>query len=365
MRPFARGVVMLLLAGAVLTFITAGIMMLIGISKVVQDPNAEPTCDKETMRPGTECVHYAPNSLKEIGSTSYAAALEEQRNIRREGVHYLELAGATAVGCVVVFAGSVLALGALETELTGSNRSATKEFGFRGGTQQPHSGGSFVDIGRTYESRGDLYAAEECYRRGATLGDSAAMDRLARLLHDRVAVQGTFARWRNRARNRATLHEVQMWLRESAGAGNAQAMAALGALLEEQGAGVEAERWYRLAINAGDSSALNNLGLLLFRRGDHSGARQCWNRAAAAGSTAALRNLKSLPPGPALPRPMAGPPRPGAIPSASYANLLTLVAGDRATADRLIEYERQQAPDAGRQELIRKAIDRLHHDRNR
>ncbi len=385
MRAVARGVVMLLLVGAVLAFIGAGISVLIGVGKVLQDPDAEPTCDKKTMRPGTECVHYKANSMTEVGSTSYAEALEEQRGVRREGVEYLEVAGAMAGGSVVVFVGGAFVLGALDGEQTGarglrrgrrvwseasgSTRSGAMGFdGRRGMSQEPEGGGSFVDIGRTYEARGELFAAEECYRRGAVLGDTAAMDRLARLLHDRVAGQSAFVRWRNRGRNRVVLAEAEMWLREAAGAGNAQAMAALGALLEEQGAGVEAERWYRLAINGGDGSAMNNLGLLLFRRGDHAGARQWWNRAAAAGSAAALRNLKALPAGTPLPAragPVVGPTRPGSMPSGTYADLLRLVMNDRATADRLIEYERQLTPQAGRPELIHRAIDRLRHDRNR
>ncbi len=154
-----------------------------------------------------------------------------------------------------------------------------------------------------------------------------------------------------------------MLLRMAATAGNPQAMAALGALLDEQGEGREAEYWYRQAITGGEDSAMNNLGLLLYSRGDHAGARQWWTRAARAGSSAAMRNLSKLPIGPLAPFQSSHPTAP--IPSGNYAYLLTLVMGNRSTADDLIEFERQQSPRAPRHELIRRAIDRLHHDRNR
>ncbi|QOW34982.1 tetratricopeptide repeat protein [Nocardia seriolae] len=237
-----------------------------------------------------------------------------------------------------------------------------------GGMAYP-DGEALVELGRVYEARGDVGAAEQCYRQGAAQGDTAAMDRLARLLYDRVAVQGRFERWRNRDRNDSARREARMWLRTAADAGNAQAMAALGALLDEQGERAEAEQWYLRAVEAGESSAMNNLGLLLYRRGDFAGAGYWWHCAAAAGSAAAVRNLRELPPGMPIgppPTPVSGhPSRSGSIPSGRYAELLALVMSDRATADRLIEYERQQAPQASLGELIDKAIDRLGHDRNR
>lgn len=57
---------------------------------------------------------------------------------------------------------------------------------------------------------------------------------------------------------------------------------------------------------------------------------------------------------PSQQRPRRGPQLPD-----RYSYLVLLVQGDRATADRLIEYERRNAPDCDRAELIERAIDRL------
>ena len=46
----------------------------------------------------------------------------------------------------------------------------------------------------------------------------------------------------------------------------------------------------------------------------------------------------------------------------SYEDLLSMVRGDRAIADRLIEFERKKAPRADRNELIKRAIERWIHD---
>ena len=46
----------------------------------------------------------------------------------------------------------------------------------------------------------------------------------------------------------------------------------------------------------------------------------------------------------------------------SYENLLRKVGGDILTAERLIEYERRRAPNASREELIRRAIERWEDD---
>jgi hypothetical protein len=45
-----------------------------------------------------------------------------------------------------------------------------------------------------------------------------------------------------------------------------------------------------------------------------------------------------------------------------YQDLLSKVRGDAATAERLIEYERERAPNASREELIRRAIERWEDD---
>jgi uncharacterized protein YcfJ len=51
--------------------------------------------------------------------------------------------------------------------------------------------------------------------------------------------------------------------------------------------------------------------------------------------------------------------------SDAYRRLLRMTMGDRAQAERLIRYERRYAPDASREELIQRAIDRLEYDRMR
>jgi len=56
-----------------------------------------------------------------------------------------------------------------------------------------------------------------------------------------------------------------------------------------------------------------------------------------------------------------GPRPPASTPSPKnadlYQELLTKVRGNRAIADRLIEFERKKAPAADRNELIRRAIE--------
>ncbi len=51
--------------------------------------------------------------------------------------------------------------------------------------------------------------------------------------------------------------------------------------------------------------------------------------------------------------------------SPAYRQLLRMTMGDREQAERLIRYERRYAPDAGREQLIQRAIDRLEYDRMR
>jgi tetratricopeptide (TPR) repeat protein len=52
-------------------------------------------------------------------------------------------------------------------------------------------------------------------------------------------------------------------------------------------------------------------------------------------------------------------PRPGPQPPDRYSYLVLLVHGENGVADRLIEYERRNAPDCDRGELIERAIERL------
>jgi TPR repeat protein len=234
-----------------------------------------------------------------------------------------------------------------------------------------------ADFGRQCERRGDFAEAEQWYRKGAGLGSVSAMNRLARLLHDRVAAQGQLQGLLHRTRTANRLAEALLWFRKAADAGNTDAMAALGALLDEDGQHDEAERWYRRAIDAGDRSTMNNLGLLLFHRGDYAEAERWWRRAAAAGSAAAEQNLQRLPNRIAAPverrpstpamrtavTPSAPPPTPA--PPDNYQTLLTMVMGDRAAAEGLIEFEQRQLPTANRENWIRRAIERLRHDRHR
>lgn len=49
--------------------------------------------------------------------------------------------------------------------------------------------------------------------------------------------------------------------------------------------------------------------------------------------------------------------------SPAYRKLLRMTMGDREQAERLIRYERRYAPDASREQLIQRAIDRLEYDR--
>ncbi|MDQ2690918.1 MAG: hypothetical protein M3Y68_02680, partial [Chloroflexota bacterium] len=62
------------------------------------------------------------------------------------------------------------------------------------------------------------------------------------------------------------------------------------------------------------------------------------------------------------------PQSPGTAPASGqdgeelFQNLLSKVGGERLTAERLIEYERRHAPNASREELIRRAIERWEDD---
>lgn len=67
--------------------------------------------------------------------------------------------------------------------------------------------------------------------------------------------------------------------------------------------------------------------------------------------------LEEEPASPSSGTPQADPGR------SRYTRLLSMVGGDAASAERLIDYERTRAPDAARAILIQNAIDRLLHDR--
>jgi tetratricopeptide (TPR) repeat protein len=56
--------------------------------------------------------------------------------------------------------------------------------------------------------------------------------------------------------------------------------------------------------------------------------------------------------------PHTPPPTPGSQNTNLYQDLLAMVRGDRAMAERLIEFERNKVPDADRNEWIRRAIER-------
>ncbi|MBF6172111.1 hypothetical protein [Nocardia blacklockiae] len=72
--------------------------------------------------------------------------------------------------------------------------------------------------------------------------------------------------------------------------------------------------------------------------------------------------MPTLAPRPAAPQPAA--PRPVAERD-DFRQLLSMVGGSTATAERLIEYERRRLPAADRATLTVKAIDRLQWDRSR
>ncbi len=54
---------------------------------------------------------------------------------------------------------------------------------------------------------------------------------------------------------------------------------------------------------------------------------------------------------------------PGQFQPASKEKLLNMVFGDKQTAERLIQFERNRMPSANETELIRMAIERLERDR--
>ncbi len=69
------------------------------------------------------------------------------------------------------------------------------------------------------------------------------------------------------------------------------------------------------------------------------------------------------PPSPPLSSAPLPPPQTPVEPSERYDQLVNMVGGDRATANRLIEYEREQAPGADVAEWVERAITRLERDR--
>jgi hypothetical protein len=52
-------------------------------------------------------------------------------------------------------------------------------------------------------------------------------------------------------------------------------------------------------------------------------------------------------------------------PPSQYHRLARLVMGDEATAERLIAYELKRDPRLSRDQAIRRAVDRLEHERTR
>lgn len=62
-----------------------------------------------------------------------------------------------------------------------------------------------------------------------------------------------------------------------------------------------------------------------------------------------------------VPTPVPGPV-PGAEEPDRYRELLRMVQGNRATADRLIDYERVRAPGESRREWVTNAIERMRRD---
>ncbi|MFC8386148.1 tetratricopeptide repeat protein [Nocardia sp. NPDC057272] len=391
MRQFVSGAIGLLMVGALLVFFLGFVPIVVGVIKLLEDPAAAPMCGDRPMERGTVCIE---SSRTGTSSTPYREVLRQQRDSHEIGIGLVKGGGAMIGGSlVVVFAGAYVG-GVLDARwaATQSSRRRPRAETFRRipaltssaaivdpAAEEPsptpadsRRGDTMAEFGRQCERRGDVAEAESWYRQGAGLGSASAMNRLGRLLHDRNAAQRLFSRLLHRTATANRAAEALHWFLEAADAGDTDAMAALGALFDEDGQHEEAERWYRRAIDAGDRSTMNNLGMLLFDRGDYAEAERWWRRAAAAGSAAARQNLQRLPhrtlaPADrrASPPTRTATPRPTPVLPDNYQTLLAMVMGDHASAEGLIEFEQRQLPDANRESWIRQAITRLRHDRQR
>lgn len=106
--------------------------------------------------------------------------------------------------------------------------------------------------------------------------------------------------------------------------------------------------WYQVGADSGNPEAMGKLAALLQHDGNIAEAEFWHRRASEAAQIAAPETSRS------------------AHTLASEMDvLLTMVMGNHATADRLIDFEQRRDPSADRAASIRTAIQRLHEDRHR
>ncbi|MFC9897246.1 NACHT domain-containing protein [Nocardia sp. NPDC127579] len=117
---------------------------------------------------------------------------------------------------------------------------------------------------------------ENRHRLAADAGDTAAMLTVGTLLH---------------ARGDAAAAE---WFTRAAASGRAEAMFALGCVLEGQDDLDQAEQWYRRAAEANSGAAVHNLARLLELRGDGDSARRWYEQVTDDGVWIARANLALL-----------------------------------------------------------------------
>jgi tetratricopeptide (TPR) repeat protein len=151
--------------------------------------------------------------------------------------------------------------------------------------------------------------AEQAIWAAAAAGDADAMARVGALLYDRGENSDAEKWWGKAAEAgsasamhylgiayyaRRDLSAAEEWWRKAASLGNAEAMYNLGALLDQEGRRPEAEKWFRGAAGAGDVQAMYNLGSLLSERGETTEAIGWLRRAADSGYTKAMHGLGVL-----------------------------------------------------------------------
>ncbi|ASF07142.1 sel1 repeat family protein [Nocardia brasiliensis] len=301
-----------------------------GVYLLSQDPNATPMCDERPMTPNSVCYTY--RNGEQAGGTSYDQAVRAQRDSHESGK------GALGVGALAVLVGLV----ALAV--------------YRNGPPDPAPSPSASGFAPAKPAVPQPQNVADRLRRAAEGGNSAAMNDLARLLRGRVDRRSPPMRWLRSIRNQNELDEAELWLRRAAVAGHPEAMGSLAAVLQRGDQLDEAEIWFRRAIQAGETSRMRSLAELLDKRGKSAEAQEWYRKAAQT---------------PEKPRPtMANVPvrmvgKPPSSSAGDYAVLLKMVMGSRATAERLIAFERQKSGLVDRASLIARAIDRLREDRRR
>ncbi|WP_385625410.1 tetratricopeptide repeat protein (plasmid) [Streptomyces sp. P8-A8] len=120
---------------------------------------------------------------------------------------------------------------------------------------------------------GETNEAEHFYRAAALAGRPEAYGPLGVALYDRGS------------------EEAEGWLRKGSLLGDVTCMAALGALLSEQGDAAEAEQWLTDAAEAGSAEAALSLGVLLNERENQEAALDWWRRAGQLGNPEAAHNV--------------------------------------------------------------------------